>query len=93
MRDLDLPTAVKGQILSLLSLYVLSEARLQVELQHLTTNPFAELAQVIHHLADSADLPHLFAALADPSIGNDDDTFGIELILNGIEALLVRPKN
>jgi hypothetical protein len=31
--------------------------------------------------------------LADPSIGNDDDTFGIELILNGIEALLVRPKN
>jgi AcrR family transcriptional regulator len=93
MRDLDLPTAVKGQILNLLSLYVLSEARLQVEIQHLTTNPFAELSQVIHHLADSADLPYLFAALADPSIGNDDDTFGIELILNGIEVLLVRPKN
>ncbi len=91
MRDLDLTTAEKGQILNLLSLFVLSEVRVQVELRDLTINPFAELAQVIHHLADTADLPNLFAAFADPSPGDADDIFGVELILDGVDALLHRP--
>ena len=90
MRRLDLPTGDKGQILSLLSQHVLAEARVQVEIRHLTTNPFADLAQIIDRLADAEELPHLFAAFADGSGEDGDDAFGIELILDGIEALLRR---
>ena len=90
MRTLDLPTDEKGQILSLLSQHVLAEARVQVEIRHLATSPFAALAQVIDHLADVEDLPHLFAAFANGSGGGGDDAFGIELILDGIEARLHR---
>ena len=80
----------KGQILSLLSQHVLAEARVQVEIRHLTTNPFADLAQIIDRLADAEELPHLFAAFADGSGEDENDAFGIELILDGIEALLRR---
>ena len=79
MRRLDLPTEEKGQILSLLSQHVLAEARVQVEIRHLTTSPFADLAQIIDHLADVEELPHLFAAFADGSGGDADEAFGIEL--------------
>ena len=90
MRRLDLPTEEKGQILSLLSQHVLAEARVQVEIRDLAASPFADLAQIIDRLADVEDLPHLFAALADGSSGDADDAFGLELILDGVEARLRR---
>ncbi len=90
MRRLDLPTEEKGQILSLLSQHVLAEARVQVEIRDLAASPFADLAEIIDRLADVEDLPHLFAALAEGSSGDADDAFGLELILDGVEARLRR---
>jgi AcrR family transcriptional regulator len=90
MRRLGLPTEEKGQILSLLSQHVLAEARVQVEIRHLATSPYADLAQVIEQLADAEDLPHLFAAFADGSTGDGAEAFGIDLILDGVEARLRR---
>ena len=90
MRRLDLPTNEKGQILSLLSQHVLAEARVQVEIRHLATSPYADLAQIIDRLADVEELPHLYAAFADGSGQEEDDSFGLELILDGIQARLRR---
>jgi AcrR family transcriptional regulator len=91
MRRLDLPTHEKGQILSLLSQHVLAEARVQVELRRVaTTSPYLDLARIIDRLADVEQMPHLFAAFADGSIGDADEALGIELILDGIEARLRR---
>jgi AcrR family transcriptional regulator len=86
MRTLDLPMADKGQIIALLSQHVLAEARTQVEIQNAARNPYADLGQLIHRMADPEDLPHLFAAFADGSTAAGPDASGIELILDGIEA-------
>jgi hypothetical protein len=54
----------------------------------MATNPFAQLAAHLDRLAPAEELPHLFAALEDSATGTSDDTFGMELILDGIEARL-----
>ena len=86
MRPLDLSLADKGQIIALLSQYVLAEARTQLEINNAARNPFADLSQVIHQLSDPEDLPNLFAAIAEDPAEADGATSGIELILDGIAA-------
>jgi AcrR family transcriptional regulator len=86
MRTLDLPMADKGQIIALLSQHVLSEARVQVEIQNAARNPYTDLGQLIHRVADPEDFPHLFAAFAQGSTGAGPDASGIDLILDGIAA-------
>ena len=86
MRNLDLPMADKGQIIALLSQHVLAEARVQVEIQNAARNPYADLGQLIHRMADPDDLPHLFAAFAEGSTGAGTEASGIELILDGVAA-------
>ena len=90
MRSLDLPTEEKGQILALVGQHVLAEARVLVEIRDLAVNPFTDLARNIERLTDAEDLPHLFAALAESRTGESGDMFGIEVILDGIEARLQR---
>lgn len=86
MQHFNLPMADKGQIINLLSLYILAEARVQVELRNRAINPFAELAQHIHQLTDTKELPHLFEALTDNSTSEGSDAFEIDIILDGIAA-------
>jgi AcrR family transcriptional regulator len=86
MRTLNLPMADKGQIIALLSQHVLAEARVRVEIHNAARNPYADLGQLIHWMADREDLPHLFAAFAEESAEAGPDGFGIELILDGIAA-------
>ena len=86
MRTLNLPMADKGQIIALLSQHVLAEARVRVEIHNAARNPYADLGQLIHWMADREDLPHLFAAFAEESTGAGPDGFGTELILDGIAA-------
>jgi AcrR family transcriptional regulator len=96
MRDLDLPAADKRQIIAMLTQYVLGEALVLAELQRADADPYADLALIFTELADAADLPHLFADLpegfesADGSPDQDAATFGIQLILDGVEAHLRR---
>jgi len=64
----------------------LMEARVRVEIHNAARNPYADLGQLIHWMADREDLPHLFAAFAEESAEAGPDGFGIELILDGIAA-------
>lgn len=90
MRTLNLPLVEKGLVLSLLSQHVLAEARVLAELQGATTNPYADLSVRLSTLAEHADLPHLFAAPAAVPVDPTDDDFGINLILDGVEARVRR---
>lgn len=90
MRTLNLPLVEKGLVLSLLSQHVLAEARVLAELQGVTTNPYADLSVRLSKLAEHADMPYLFAALAAVPVDTADGDFGINLILDGVEARVRR---
>jgi AcrR family transcriptional regulator len=101
MAQTEIPEDSKAQIILLLNGYVFSEARTAAEVEPPESEEEAEVAAVDHEsaiaaLVDADRFPALRNALDagvfdSPGPGRDDDfTFGLALILDGVERLIER---
>lgn len=96
MAGLPLDAGEKLGIIGILAQHVLGESRVQVEAARADEDPFADLGLVLARYADPSAYPHLIAAMSasKPAPGpphlEDDIAWGIEVVLDGVEAYLAR---
>lgn len=95
LEGLPLTAEEKLGLIGTLAQHVLGESRVQAETVAAGENPYADLELMLQRWADPQAYPHLFAAMATfepapPDPDDDEAGFGLQLVLDGVEAYIAR---